>query len=103
MLGYHQAKHRIFKGAKSVVINRDDACVICARSLPTICHASDFGSNAPDMDQYGLITEPDGTVYLAKGTERLLSADKLNIKGQHNLLNALSALALSANRRDCPD
>lgn len=25
MLGYHQAKHRIFQGAKSVVINREDA------------------------------------------------------------------------------
>ena len=92
MLGYHQAKHRIFQGAKSVVISRDDALSrpLVADDLPRIS----FGSNAPDMDQYGLITEPDGTVYLAKGTERLLSADKLNIKGQHNLLNALSALAL---------
>ena len=31
---------------------------------------------------------------MARGTERLLSADKLRIKGRHNLLNAQAALAL---------
>ena len=92
MLGYHQAKHRIFQGAKSVVINREDALTrpLVADNLPRIS----TGIHAPDNGQYGLVTEPDGQIYLARGTERLLSADKLVIKGRHNLLNAQAALAL---------
>ncbi|WP_198334419.1 UDP-N-acetylmuramoyl-L-alanine--D-glutamate ligase [Psychrobacter namhaensis] len=92
MLGYHQAKHRIFQGAKSVVINREDALTrpLVADNLPRIS----TGIHAPDKGQYGLITDPEGQIYLAHGTERLLSADKLLIKGRHNLLNAQAALAL---------
>src|SRR5690606_41834374 len=52
------------------------------------------GIHAPDKGQYGLITDSEGQTYLARGTERLLSADKLRIKGRHNLLNAQAALAL---------
>lgn len=92
MLGYHQAKHRIFQGAKSVVINREDALSrpLVADNLPRIS----TGIHAPDKDQYGLITDPDGQIYIARGTERLLAADTLLIKGRHNLVNAQSALAL---------
>ncbi|MDN3397853.1 UDP-N-acetylmuramoyl-L-alanine--D-glutamate ligase [Psychrobacter sp. APC 3426] len=92
MLGYHQAKHRIFQGAKSVVINREDALTrpLVADNLPRVS----TGIHAPDKGQYGLITDPEGQTYLARGTERLLSADKLLIKGRHNLLNAQAALAL---------
>lgn len=92
MLGYHQAKHRIFQGAKSVVINREDALTrpLVADNLPRLS----TGIHAPDKGQYGLITDSAGQTYLARGTERLLSADKLCIKGRHNLLNAQAALAL---------
>ena len=92
MLGYHQAKHRIFQGAKSVMINREDALTrpLVADNLPRIS----TGIHAPDKGQYGLITDTEGQTYLARGTERLLSADKLLIKGRHNLLNAQAALAL---------
>ena len=92
MLGYHQAKHRIFQGAKSVVINREDALTrpLVPDSVPRLS----TGIHAPNKDQYGLITDTAGQTYLARGTERLLSADKLKIKGRHNLLNAQAALAL---------
>jgi UDP-N-acetylmuramoylalanine--D-glutamate ligase len=92
MLGYHQAKHRIFQGAKSVVINREDALTrpLVADNLPRVS----VGIQAPEKGQYGLITDSAGQIYLARGTERLLAADKLLIKGRHNLINALSALAL---------
>lgn len=92
MLGYHQAKHRIFQGAKSVVINREDALTrpLVADNLPRLS----TGIHAPDKGQYGLITDSEGQTYLARGTEHLLSADKLRIKGRHNLLNAQAALAL---------
>ena len=92
MLGYHQAKHRIFQGAKSVVINREDALTrpLVADNLPRLS----TGIHAPDKGHYGLITDPNGQIYLARGTDRLLSADKLLVKGRHNLLNAQAALAL---------
>ena len=92
MLGYHQAKHRIFQGAQSVVVNRDDALSrpLIADDIPRLS----IGSNAPDLREYGLITEGDGSIYLAKGADKLLAADKINIKGKHNLVNALAALAL---------
>lgn len=92
MLGYHQAKHRIFQGAKSVVINREDALTrpLVADNLPRVSTSI----QAPDKGQYGLIIDSKGQTYLARGTERLLSADKLLIKGRHNLLNAQAALAL---------
>ncbi|WP_296402748.1 UDP-N-acetylmuramoyl-L-alanine--D-glutamate ligase [Psychrobacter sp.] len=92
MLGYHQAKHRIFQGAKSIVVNRDDAL-----SRPLIADKTprlSIGSNSPDLGEYGIITEGDGSLYLAKGTEKLLLADLLKVKGKHNLVNALAALAI---------
>lgn len=92
MLGYHQAKHRIFQGAKSVVVNRDDALSrpLIADNTPRLS----VGSNAPDLGEYGIIAEGDGSLYLAKGTQKLIDANELKIKGKHNLVNALSALAL---------
>lgn len=92
MLGYHQAKHRIFQGAKSVVINREDALThpLIAANLPRLS----TGIDAPEGNNYGLVTDADGQTYLTRGKERLLSADKLLIKGRHNLLNAQAALAL---------
>lgn len=92
MLGYHQAKHRIFQGAKSIVINREDALTrpLVADNLPRIS----IGQNAPDSGQYGLIDEGNGRLYLAKGTAKLINADELKIKGKHNLLNALAAVAI---------
>lgn len=92
MLGYHQAKHRIFQDAKSVVINREDALTrpLVADNLPCLS----IGIHAPDEGDYGLLTDNDGHIHLARGKQCLLSANKLRIKGRHNLLNALAALAL---------
>lgn len=92
MLGYHRAKHRIFQGVKSVVVNRDDPLSrpLVADNTPTIS----FGSHAPDLNQYGIITDADGVLWLARGSVRLLNEQQVPIKGEHNLMNALAALAL---------
>ncbi|WP_352339134.1 UDP-N-acetylmuramoyl-L-alanine--D-glutamate ligase [Psychrobacter sp. 16-MNA-CIBAN-0192] len=95
MLHYQQAKHRVFQGAKSVVINRDDTLTHPeAAHLLDSSHCISTGIDAPDAGQYGLIIDTEGQTYLARGNERLLSAEQLPIKGRHNLLNAQSALAL---------
>lgn len=101
MLSYHQAKHRIFQGAKSVVINRDDALtypvaddlVADDLTLDELRKIS-VGNHAPDKGQYGLMTDGDGQTFLAKGNDRLMNVNDLPIKGRHNHINALSALAL---------
>ena len=92
MLGYHQAKHRIFQGVKSIVVNRDD--LLSRPLVPDATPMISFGSNAPDINQYGLITDANGEVWLARGSQRLISERDVPIKGQHNLVNALAALAL---------
>lgn len=92
MLSYHQAKHRIFQGVKSIVVNRDD--LLSRPLVPDDTPMISFGSNAPDRNQYGLLTDSNGDVWLAFGRERLLHERDVPIKGQHNLMNALAALAL---------
>lgn len=92
MLGYHQAKHRIFRGAKRCVVNRDDPLSrpLVADDLPVIT----FGLGMPDLQQYGVLRSEQGTMWLARGRERLMSADEMKISGSHNVANALAALAL---------
>lgn len=92
MLAYHQAKHRIFQGCQRYVVNRDDPLTrpLIADNTPSVS----FGLNAPDMHQFGVLRDADGTPWLARGRERLLQANLMPIKGNHNIANALAALAL---------
>jgi len=53
-----------------------------------------FGLNAPDLKQYGILREDNGTIWLARGRERLLKSSEMYIQGTHNVANALACLAL---------
>ncbi|WP_027590748.1 UDP-N-acetylmuramoyl-L-alanine--D-glutamate ligase [Pseudomonas sp. RL] len=88
---YHLAKHRIFRGARQVVVNRDDALSrpLVADQLP--CWT--FGLGKPDFRGFGLIEE-QGEKWLAFQFEPLMPARELKIRGAHNQANALAALAL---------
>lgn len=92
MLNYHQAKHRIFQQVKKVVYNRDDA--LTRPLIPDLTPIQSFGLNAPDMNEYGILRDTDGTMWLARGRERLLRTDLMYIQGMHNMANALACLAL---------
>ncbi|MWV16540.1 UDP-N-acetylmuramoyl-L-alanine--D-glutamate ligase [Pseudomonas sp. L-22-4S-12] len=88
---YHLAKHRIFRGAKQVVVNRDDAL-----SRPLIADQVpcwEFGLGKPDFKRFGLIEE-GGEKHLAFQFDSLLPTSVLKIRGAHNQSNALAALAL---------
>ncbi|MBD9513521.1 MULTISPECIES: UDP-N-acetylmuramoyl-L-alanine--D-glutamate ligase [Pseudomonadaceae] len=91
MADYHLAKHRIFRGAKQVVVNRADALSrpLIADNVP--CWT--FGTNKPDFKGFGLIEE-DGEKWLAFQFDKLMPARELKIRGAHNQSNALAALAL---------
>ncbi|WP_341707550.1 UDP-N-acetylmuramoyl-L-alanine--D-glutamate ligase [Halopseudomonas sp.] len=88
---YHMAKHRIFRGAQQVVINRDDALSrpLVADQLPCLT----FGLSRPDFKGFGLL-EQDGHTWLAYEFSALMPVSDLRIRGAHNQSNALAALAL---------
>ncbi|KAF1025213.1 MAG: UDP-N-acetylmuramoylalanine--D-glutamate ligase [Acinetobacter bereziniae] len=92
MAGYHAAKHRIFQGVKKVVFNRDDS--LTRPLVPDVTPMQSFGLNAPDLKQYGILREDNGTIWLARGRERLLKSSEMYIQGTHNVANALACLAL---------
>ena len=92
MMGYHTAKHRIFQGVKKVVYNRDDS--LTRPLVPDATPMQSFGLNAPDMNQFGILKDTDGTIWLARGRERLLKSSEMYIQGTHNVANALACLAL---------
>jgi len=88
---YHQAKHRIFRDCKQVLVNRDDPLSNVIVQAPVAQWS--FGLDEPDRNGFGVITR-DGESYLAFERELLLPLSALRIAGQHNVANALAALAL---------
>ncbi|AEF23529.1 UDP-N-acetylmuramoyl-L-alanine--D-glutamate ligase [Pseudomonas fulva] len=88
---YHLAKHRIFRGARQVVVNRDDPLSrpMIADQVP--CWS--FGLGKPDFKRFGLLEE-NGEKYLAYQFDALLPVRELKVRGAHNQSNALAALAL---------
>ena len=118
MEGYVADKMRIFGAGTVRVVNRDDRLVM-KNALPA--HADQttvitFGADEPQsLDCFGLVDE-NGISWLSlsqaaddeapkrrkKGdttlapvmTTRLMPADALKIRGRHNAVNALAALAL---------
>ncbi|EWC41046.1 UDP-N-acetylmuramoyl-L-alanine--D-glutamate ligase [Pseudomonas stutzeri] len=88
---YHQAKHRIFRGARQVVVNRDDRLSrpLVGEDVPTWT----FGLGKPDFKGFGLFEE-NGEKYLAFQFDALMPVRDLKMRGAHNQSNALAALAL---------
>jgi UDP-N-acetylmuramoylalanine--D-glutamate ligase len=88
---YHQAKHRIFRGARQIVVNRDDRLSrpLVGDDIPTWT----FGLGKPDFKGFGLFEEK-GEKYLAFQFEALMPVRELKMRGAHNQSNALAALAL---------
>ena len=119
MAAYAQAKARIFGRQTQVLLNRDDAPVLAmlpstAKGRPPRPYLS-FGAGMPQRpgdfgleQQHGMAwlvraMELDPTWKPRKGQEaedlhiqRLIPAEALRIRGRHNAVNALAALALAS-------
>ena len=123
MAAYAAAKARIFGQQALMVLNREDAAVMAMLPEPVRvklqkpvvrAHAT-FGSDMPQRPgDWGIETvngmtwlvramEADETRKRRKGEEeelhiqRLMPADALRIRGRHNAVNALAALALASS------
>ena len=89
---YAQAKARIFDGAQTAVINREDARVRAMVYPGT--QVLTFGLDEPwTQGNWGLRTM-DGEPWLAEGRANLMPVRELQVAGLHNAANALAALAL---------
>jgi UDP-N-acetylmuramoylalanine--D-glutamate ligase len=91
MQAYHAAKHRVFIGAEQIVVNRDDA--LSRPLLPPAVKVHSFGLARDDSNDFAVLTQ-NGVAYLAYQRKPLLPVSELKIAGQHNVANALAALAL---------
>ena len=88
---YHLAKHRIFAGAKSVVANYRDSLTqpVGKSDVPWVL----WRDNEPDLNQLGL-REQEGELWLYHGFEPLCACSDIALVGDHNIRNALAALAV---------
>ncbi len=91
IMDYHRAKHRIFRGCRQVVVNRQDA--LTEPLVPPDVRRWSFGLDTPDLNEFGL-RDHDGATWLAFENQLLMPVADLRIRGNHNVANALAALAL---------
>jgi len=127
MADYAASKARAFGTRATIIVNRDDAGVMqlvpAPKTLPARKgrvakvvprHVVTFGSGMPTRaDDWGLAVESDmAWLVRAQGDEaanaggeivvqHLMPADALRIRGRHNAMNELAALAL-ASAIGCP-
>lgn len=91
---YAAAKARILSGARTIVLNRDDATTLALCPETKASDMVTFGLNlAPSVRDFG-VTENAAMHYLVSGQRRLCKTSELKITGQHNVANALAASAL---------
>ncbi|HEY5632972.1 MAG TPA: UDP-N-acetylmuramoyl-L-alanine--D-glutamate ligase [Burkholderiaceae bacterium] len=110
MPAYVEAKHRIYRAAAVCVFNRDDPATQPRRARSTMS----FGRSVPGAPgEFGFVLE-GGLRWLAEAVatdepgvrrrkdappafvvNKLMPADALRVRGTHNQLNALAALALA--------
>ena len=89
---YSKAKQRIFNGCKQVLVNRDDASGNPPLGLDLPIWS--FGLGKPAGSETGII-DAAGQDYLATDSEKMVAVQDLNLVGQHNIANALAAMALT--------
>lgn len=87
---YLAAKRRIFNDCHLAVVPVDEPCLIPPSFTPEVIT---FGPGEPPPNHYG-IREYQGERYLAHGEKLLFPSAELKIRGLHNALNAIAAIAL---------
>ena len=89
---YANTKKRIYSGQGLMVLNKDEEYIhsIIDSKRDTIY----FSLGAPEGENFGLINH-NNEVWLSQGNEKIINKNQLKIKGEHNISNALAAMALA--------
>ncbi|TDJ66348.1 MAG: UDP-N-acetylmuramoyl-L-alanine--D-glutamate ligase [Proteobacteria bacterium] len=88
---YLATKKRIYEHASSIVLNADDENLRQIQSAVEIRYIS-----LDEHDWAPYRTERDGDIgWLVANGERLMRVDELNLRGRHNVMNALAAVAIT--------
>jgi len=90
---YHQAKHRIFRGARAVAVNRLDP--LTQPLIDVNVPVQGWRLGEPDLHEFG-VREVAGRRHICLGRDPLLALSDLPLAGEHNVANALAALALGS-------
>lgn len=90
---YQLAKQRIYQGSGVMVINRDDPIVAAMADAQR--QTIGFGVTQHGKHDFG-VRLIDGQSWLCEGQYELMPVKQLKIAGQHNISNALAALALGS-------
>lgn len=90
-LAYLQAKQRIFRACRFVIINDDDilSTPLMAEGMAPI----HFGIDKPNLKKFSMFKE-GAESNICYGFDPLISTSDIKIKGLHNISNVLAALAL---------
>lgn len=95
---YIEAKRNVYNECKHIVYNRDDPLVarmmsnVNTETAETVCSV---GLSEPESDHdYGVATFTDEQ-WLVKGKQKIMRTQDLKLPGQHNVFNALTAIALA--------
>lgn len=91
LMDYYRAKQRIYHNADNLVVNRQDP--LTKPPLANDRQVWSFGNNNSDRYGFGLKQEGEQW-FLTYEFTSLINVDELLIKGKHNYVNALSALAI---------
>lgn len=87
LMAYFRAKQRVYWGAKNVVFNREDK--LTHAPVASDVNYFSFGMGRSDRNEFGFINTS-----LSFEFKPIVDADVLQLKGKHNHLNALAAMAI---------
>jgi UDP-N-acetylmuramoylalanine--D-glutamate ligase len=88
VIAYSNEKQKIFNGTGAMILNADEPLVMDMKSENRTCITFSTHKNADFYLQRGEVSN------LMQGEHYLMSASELRLEGNHNLSNALAALAL---------
>ncbi len=91
---YIGAKNKIYSGQGLMVINQDDKAVSAMSDDSR--ESISFSLSRPGKNNFGVIIDND-ELWLCQGDNRIIKKDELVIKGEHNIANALAAMALASS------
>jgi UDP-N-acetylmuramoylalanine--D-glutamate ligase len=91
---YIGAKNKIYSGQGLMVINQDDAAVNAMADVSR--KVLSFTLSKPEGNNFGVIIE-NNELWLCQGENKIIRQNELKIKGEHNIANALAAMALASS------